>query len=566
MSTQDSVDTSRVGTTETNGSTPSTTNAEPSNTNKPKMRVIDPIPIDDDDENQPLLGRNVDPLDPLVSPLNLRKIRILRDIAIGLLAINCILFIFLLISDFVAIPGFFNRGKSFLEMDLVLIAGLANLITIWYFDVPATYERIVGYITTALLVIDFIVIFSIPTFRDKLGLFGTFIMIWTSGNFLYDSIANYLVEKARDYQEIRYTGRIETRRSIKELIIILTKVIFKLMLILLIWNISLTLWIGAFDTHEKPWGDMISVNDDKFKVHLSCYGPVTGELKDGEPDKKRQPIVLVEGGQLTSSEVFQEWIEELYHLDKIERYCIWDRPGYGWSDSAPSPVSLGIITEYLLEALHAKGIEGPFSLVGFDIGGLYARLFASRNPGKIHSLLFVDSWHEDLLKGNPFSGSNRKNESKKVFKNILELMNVRTGLKLWLKGVLSPLGINQNIHWFFHPRRYSSRSRIYGSDMYYSSKYIRARLQEQVTSGILSYSEVKGADIHDLPVSVISSDFMIKNSLNWGKWQREISKLSSNTLEWVIAENSNHFIWNSPKGKEQLQQLLLRLVSEKSNY
>ncbi|SGZ53122.1 CIC11C00000003858 [Sungouiella intermedia] len=59
---------------------------------------------------------------------------------------------------------------------------------------------------------------------------------------------------------------------------------------------------------------------------------------------------------------------------------------------------------------------------------------------------------------------------------------------------------------------------------------------------------------------------MIQNSLNWGKWQRELTKISSQTLEWVVAENTGHWIWDSPKGRDQLQQVLLRLVSEKSNY
>ena len=62
--------------------------------------------------------------------------------------------------------------------------------------------------------------------------------------------------------------------------------------------------------------------------------------------------------------------------------------------------------------------------------------------------------------------------------------------------------------------------------MVYLSKYIRARCQEQLVSGILSYNEIMDADINDLNVGVISSDFMIKKLLNWGKWQNEISKLS----------------------------------------
>lgn len=517
-----------------------------------------------DIEQTPLLNqRLLDPDDPKVSPLNLYKVRMLKVLVIALVIVNAVFFFAFLLTDFIAIPGLNNRGKSFLELGLVLVSLLTNLLTMWCFVVPAYYDRILGYVSVGLLAVDFIVVFSIAYMRDQFGLIGNFILLWTGINILLNCLVDYWIEQGKQYQEIRYTGRIEKRKSVFEMLVILTKTVVKLFLLLVVWNISLTLWLQAFDSHEKTWGKMISVADDKFKVHLACYGDVTAEDKD---DKEKQPILLLEGGQLTSSEVFQEWVEELYHLNKIDRYCIWDRPGYGFSDSAPSPVSIGIITEYLMEALRKENIEGPFSLVGFDIGGLYSRMFASRNPGKVHSLLLVDSWHQDLLKNRPFSGTNRKNESKKTFKNILELMDTKTGFKLWFKGLVSPLGIVSNLHWFFHPRKHSSKNRIFGRDMYYQSKYIRARLQEQITSSILSYNEIEGTDIHNLPMSVISSDFMIKNSLNWGKWQRELSKLSDKTIEWVIAENSEHFIWESPKGREQLQQLLLRLVSEKSNY
>lgn len=526
------------------------------------------------DERQPLVDREsgnhqyVSPDDPLVSPINLYKIKMLRIGLIGVFAINCVLFFAFLLSDFIAIPGLNNRGKSFLELDLVILNVLTNLVTLWCFVVPAYYERVLGYVSAGLITIDFIIMFSVPYMRDQFGVIGTFILLWTLGNIILNCFADYWVEQGKLHQEIKYTGRVETRRSIFELFVVAVKILLKLFLLWIIWCISLSLWLQAFDSHEKPWGKMIPVDNDQFKVHLACYGDVHSSLNTFNTtiDKSEQPIVLIEGGQLHSSEVVQEWVEELYHLGKIDRYCIWDRPGYGFSDSAPSPLSIGIISEYLIEALRKEKIEGPFSIIGFDIGGLYARMFASRNVGNIHSLLLVDSWHEDLLKVRPFSGPNMKNEDKKVFKNILELMDTKTGFKLWFKGLVSPLGIISNIHWFFHPKKYSSKNRIFGSDMYYMSKYIRARLQEQVTSSILSYNEMAGTDLHDIPVSVISSDFMIKNSLNWGKWQRSLTKLSDQTIEWVVAENSNHLIWKSAKGKAQLQQLLLRLVSEKSNY
>ncbi|PIS56367.1 hypothetical protein CJI97_001615 [Candidozyma auris] len=522
-------------------------------------------------EREPLLPnrRFVDPDDPIVSPLNLKRIAVLRSVLIAVLAVNALVLFLVVVSDFISIPFFNRRGKSFLDFDLALLNILTGAVTLWCFTVPAYYERILGYISCALVFIDLVVLLSVPYLRGQSGGFGNILWLWTLLNIALNCFADWSVERGKAQQEIRYTGRVEKRRSVFELFVMLVKIFVKLFLLWVIWCISLSIWLEGFDSHEKPWGKLIPVNEGQFKVHLACYGDVHAPMAkndEDDPSKAKQPILLVEGGQLTSSEVFQEWIQELYHMNKIERFCIWDRPGYAFSDSAPSPVSISIIVEYLSEALRAEKIEGPFSAVGFDEGGLYSRVFASRNLGQIHSLLLVDSWHEDLLKHFPFSGSNKKNESRKVFKNILELMDSWQGFKVWLRGVVSPLGIQKNIHWFFHPQRYSSKSRIFGRDMVYSPKYLRARLQEQVTASILSFNEVQNAALQSVPLAVISSDFMIKNSLNWGKWQRDLIKISDRSLEWVVAENSGHKIWESSKGRDQLQQLLLRLVSEKSNY
>lgn len=517
-------------------------------------------------ETQPLLPNDLErhhylsPDDPQVSPLNIYKVRLVRFALVVTLFCNVLFFLVFLLSDFMTIPGIHSRGKSFLELDLSLLNVIMNGITLWYLEVPSLLDRRIGYASSFLLGIDLIVVFLVPNMREQFGVPGTFLFTWTVLNFLSSSHAIYVVEKGKVYQEIRYTGRPETRRTLSELVILLLKIAGRCVLTLLIFCISFRLMLQAFDCHQRPWGKMVPVANNQFKIHLACFGDVRHQKETSQFNEPSQPVVLVEGGQLASSEVFQEWIEELFHLNKIQRYCVWDRPGYAFSDSAPSPISMSIIIDYLREALRNEGVEGPFSLVGFDIGGLYSRMFASQSPGSIHSIMLVDSWHEDLLKIYPFSGYNRKNENRKTFNNILEFMDTRTGFKLWLKGVTAPLGIYSNFHWLLHPRRYSSNSRIFGSDMYYLSKYLRARFQEQVTASILSYNEVVSTDIHSVPLSIVSSDFMIKNSLNWGKWQRELSQLSSKPVEWVIAENSDHFIWLSPRGKSQLQKSLLRLL------
>ncbi|KAK6464922.1 hypothetical protein DFJ63DRAFT_285225 [Scheffersomyces coipomensis] len=516
--------------------------------------------LDEQDERDPLLNNHnhqyLDPDDPKVSPLNLRQVQILKLIINVFLVINVLLMILILVSDlFITIPGFYSLGQSSFTIDLILVSILSNWITHSWFAVPVYFERVLGYIITGLLGFDFLIMIVLDKLRSRWGYFGLSVMIWTIINFFVNAYFNYLTENYKQYQEIRYTGRIENRKTLWEMIIIVIKSTFKILIFLLVWNLSVTLSISAFDSFENPWGELINVNDDQVQLHLSCYGDVENS------NSSSQPIVLVNHGQLTSSEEFQEWIEELYHLHKVERYCIWDRPGYGFSSSSPSPSSMGIINDYLMEALDKQGIEGPYALVGFDIGGLYSRIFASRNHDKIHSILFVDSWHEDLLKKYPYSGINRRTEKSNIFNHILELMSNREGFKLWIQNILSPLGLISNFHLILHPFKYgSSNNRIYGRDMYYQPIYLRARLQEQITSSILSYNEVKVCDLKDIPIGTITSDGMIKNSLNWGKWQREISSLSSKSMEWVIAENSSHFIWENERGREQLQELLIRLI------
>lgn len=441
----------------------------------------------------------------------------------------------------------------------MMICLLMNSINNLFFIIPSYYERIVGMVVSILVFVDFLVIISVRTMRHRLQSLGILLIIWTWFNSSINTLGDYWVEQARNSQEIRYTGRIEKRRTIYELIIMTIKIISEIFILWVIWCISLTIWISSFDTHVKPWGQLIPVNNNLVRVHLACFGDVYGDN-----ESTTQPIILVDGGQLTSSEEFQEWIEELYHLNKVQRYCIWDRPGHGFSDSAPPPSSIGIINGYLLEALDKQGIEGPFTLVGFDIGGLYVNHFASRYRNKIDSILFVDSWHWDLLKKWPFSGTNRKNEPANVFHGSLELMSNVMGFKLWMRGIVSPLGLVSNIHWFFHPMRYSSNSRLFGRDHIYQSQYVRSRCQEQLVSGILSYNEIvesnRGSGINGISSVVVSSDYMIKQSVNWGKWQREISLLSDSTVEWVISKDSSHYVWKSNSGKKQLQDVLLRLI------
>jgi len=501
--------------------------------------------IPTDPERQPLLS----PDDPGVSPLNVRYVKIALLTLDTLAFLSTIWFILLLLSDFVSIPGLNNKGRSFLEINFIMISIYASVTTMVFFRVPSKLERLLGYITAG--IIGFVILLLLIFQREEMGLIGTLSVLWAFLTIIFTSISEYLVEKGKIHEEIRLTGRIETRRTLTEWIIIMVRNLFKVFMLIYVSLITLNILLHTFDLlRVKPWGEKIYVEEDNFRLHLSCYGDVTSN------ETTQQPIILLESGH-NSNEEFSEWVEELFHLNKIDRYCIYDRPGYGFSDSSPSPVSISIVSELLTEALRKQKINGPFTLVGFDIGGLYSTVFASHNTAQIDSILLVDSWHEDLLLKDPNSHT-KKDEP---LPPGIDSMGPTAGLKLWLRGIFSPLGLSAQGSWIFKHR--GSKDRIYGRDMYVQGKYLRARLQEQISASILSYNEVISAksSLVDIPISVVSSDFIIKKSLNWGNWQRELTKISSVTKEWKIVDG-NHELWKSPKGRNDLQDVLLRLVEK----
>lgn len=187
----------------------------------------------EDLERQPLIrGQLLSPDDPKVSPMNLYSVKVIKLIIWVMWVINSICFFILILSDFISIPGLNNRGRSFLEVDLVIICALSNLLTLWCFVYPAYYERILGYVSAILFAIDFIVIVSVTYLRHQFGWIGNLLVLWTIVTLLLNCYADYNVEKGKRYQEIKYTGRPETRKTFTEAFVVAIKIFIKFLLLI----------------------------------------------------------------------------------------------------------------------------------------------------------------------------------------------------------------------------------------------------------------------------------------------------------------------------------------------
>lgn len=519
------------------------------------------------DESTPLI---LSPDDPRVSPMNDSKVRLLRTTLHILVIVNLVWLVMSLISYFVSIPLFDSHGKSFFEFNFIFLALFVNFMSYAFYLVPNDLQ-INDYIDISCLLLvlfDFLIIAIFH--RTLIGVLEYLSMVFCLLSISINLVSNRFVSFMKAEEETRLTGRVEDRKTFMEYMKISTEVAMKMLLLFYVIFCSMNILLKSIDyAFVKPWGKIINVDiidNNVFGVHLYCQGvnQYDQSTVNNENEVSKQPILLLEASH-GSSEDFVKWVEELHFLNKVDRFCIYDRPGYGFSDSAPSPYSLAINAEILEFVLNSENLTDgnqKFMLVSHGIGGLYSRVFASRNPDMIDSMILVDCYSEEMLLNNPFKNS--KNTDVKLPSDI-DVLNRRFGFRVWLDGVFSMVNLRFFYDILFHGS-WRSINRVYGYDMKYQGKYLRARLQEQVVAQSLSYNDVLLSNNiiknSDISISVISSKYSIKESLNWGNWQRTLTKLTSSSDsrdEWIISE-AGHYIWKTPQGKKDLQNLVLRVL------
>lgn len=125
-------------------------------------------------------------------------------------------------------------------------------------------------------------------------------------------------------------------------------------------------------------GSLVDVGGGR-SVYLDCRG--TGS-----------PTVILEQGLGGGAD---GWGTVLDGIAGMTRVCAWDRPGIGRSPSRG--VHSGADTAADLHAaLDRAGEPGPYVVVAFSLGGMYARLFASAEPGSVAAFEMLDIYEPDL--------------------------------------------------------------------------------------------------------------------------------------------------------------------------
>lgn len=396
--------------------------------------------------------------------------------------------------------------------------------------------RIEAAIVGVLLLVDMIIIVSVARVRQEEGWVGITSVVWAVLMAIWFHVTDRVVEWGKREEEERLTGRPENRRTLKEWLSVFVASFILVVFILIVILMSATLIIRSRDATLEMYGDRWYVDGDKYEVHLACIGNVT------YTGKRRNPTVLLEAGEEPVEYDFEHWAYAAFNNGTINRYCYWDRPGYAWSDDAPSPHSAAMSATALSEALAKAGEEGPWILVSAGYGSLVSRIFSSTHRDSVEGIMLVDGLHEDLL--NRVGSAGR-------------------GFVLWGYGIISPLGIRRIIGALFQGR--TREDRVYGRDAQQGGKFIKAQLQENLVAESLTKNDVLSARTiqkESVPLVVVSSGIKVRSDREWESKQEDLTKITKNLLDWTVVNKAPHQVWQTYDGRIEMENGLQKLVKE----
>jgi len=130
-------------------------------------------------------------------------------------------------------------------------------------------------------------------------------------------------------------------------------------------------------TRPSPPGKLVDAGG--HRLHLNCIG-------------RASPTILMEAG---AGDFSFDWSLVQPKVARFARVCTYDRAGYAWSETGPTPRTMQQIVYELHTGLSNAGIKSPYVLVGHSLGGLIVRVFANQYPKEVAGMVLVDSSHED---------------------------------------------------------------------------------------------------------------------------------------------------------------------------
>ncbi|TCW57990.1 pimeloyl-ACP methyl ester carboxylesterase [Bacillus thuringiensis] len=263
-----------------------------------------------------------------------------------------------------------------------------------------------------------------------------------------------------------------------------------------------------------PSGKLYNINGENMHLYAGGQGNVT--------------VVFASGWGTPNPYVdFYPLYEKLApHV----KFAVYDRFGYGYSDTTDKKRDIDIITNEIHEILQASGQKPPYIFVGHSLGSLETIRFAQKYPDEIQGIVLLDSgspeyYYDDVE--TPISG-----------------------------GFTNKLLINTGVfRMLFHSDSVIEKSRKNRNGL----KFVPDKLKEiDLTASLLKLKNDKIDDelrqsktnakivLDDkqpfpFPLTVLTADYLGATDEVWNKYEKEFTSWSLQAKQLMI-KDTDHYI------------------------
>lgn len=288
----------------------------------------------------------------------------------------------------------------------------------------------------------------------------------------------------------------------------------------------------------QPPGQMIKVGNSKMHI----YGKGKGK-----------PAILFTCGNGMGFSL-GNYYPAFDKLAKKTRVLVYDRFGYGWSESTKSPRTIKQINEELHELINKSKEEGPFILVGHSLGATEIVSFAKKFPHLVAGVMTLDGTSPSFYRGRKELLKENMVVSKAArVLSITGLLRIMTNLKIVTTT-------NDTL-----PKDIAKITNMMTYNRVYSNEAV-----EEVKSLVNNNNDDdEKSTLGDIPILILTAENIdMKNKKeklyqDFANSQNDLLKLSSNSQQKIIKDADHFFLIKKPDVVVEELENFLNVVQKK---
>ena len=261
---------------------------------------------------------------------------------------------------------------------------------------------------------------------------------------------------------------------------------------------------------HNPPGKLIELDGHKMNITGSGSG---------------QPTIVMTCGNGAPC-AYTEFYPIAAKLSETARTCIYERPGYGWSEATSISRDTEQIVYELKRLLEKAGEKPPYLFVAHSMGAMEVLLYTHKYPGDVAGIVLVDGT-------SPYKHINYPKASiPNIAIQLIKFINFTGVLRIANALHLNPIVNSRMKHL---PRDIGSIDKV----MIYKNLMNPMILKEGEPLEAIALKWNGKINIRNKPLIIYSADSSLKKLPGWYESQKSLAELSANSKH-VVIKNSDH--------------------------